>query len=152
MFHQTMFFCSRLHRCVHITPRALLFEAWLALHLGFFFLCAKAFSRIIFSVIFRASNHQLVDKRIKTEMFFKLPNLNSNLALTLGYLNPTLNNSAQETFVWQKLLFCHLPAISSLPLLHIVITSQLKSKINLTFTVFACNIHSKGPLRKHGLF
>ena len=27
-------------------------------------------------------------------MLFKLPNLNSNLALTLGYLNPALNNSA----------------------------------------------------------
>ena len=29
-------------------------------------------------------------------MLFKLSNLNSNLALTLGYLNPTLNNSAQN--------------------------------------------------------
>ena len=27
-------------------------------------------------------------------MLLKLSNLNSNLALTLGYLNPTLNNSA----------------------------------------------------------
>ena len=27
-------------------------------------------------------------------MVFKLPNMNSNLALTLGYLNPALNNSA----------------------------------------------------------
>ena len=27
-------------------------------------------------------------------MLFKLSNLNSNLALTLGYLNPDLNNSA----------------------------------------------------------
>ena len=35
-------------------------------------------------------------KRIKTEMHFKLSNLNSNLALTLGYLNPALNNSAQD--------------------------------------------------------
>ena len=32
---------------------------------------------------------------MKTEMLFKLSNLNSNLALTLGYLNPALNNSAQ---------------------------------------------------------
>ena len=30
---------------------------------GFFFLYSKGFSRIIFSVIFRASNHQLVDKK-----------------------------------------------------------------------------------------
>ena len=28
-----------------------------------YFLCSKAFSQIIFSVIFRASNHQLVDKK-----------------------------------------------------------------------------------------
>ena len=28
-------------------------------------------------------------------MPFNLSNLNSNLALTLGYLNPALNNSAQ---------------------------------------------------------
>ena len=30
-------------------------------------------------------------------MLFKLSNLNSNLALTLGYLNPALNNSVLET-------------------------------------------------------
>ena len=29
-------------------------------------------------------------------MLFKLSNLDSNLTLTLGYLNPALNNSAQE--------------------------------------------------------
>ena len=29
-------------------------------------------------------------------MLFKLSNLNSNLALTVGYLNPVLNNSAQK--------------------------------------------------------
>ena len=43
--------------------RAKLVEGRLALNPGFFFLCSKAFSRIIFSVIFRASNHQLVDKK-----------------------------------------------------------------------------------------
>ena len=32
---------------------------------------------------------------MKTEMLFILSNLNSNLALTLGFLNPALNNSAQ---------------------------------------------------------
>ena len=31
-------------------------------------------------------------------MLFKLSNLNSNLALTLGYLNPAGNNSAQKYF------------------------------------------------------
>ena len=54
---------------------------------------------MIFSVIFRASNHQLVDKRIKTEMLFKLSNVNANLAITLGYLSPALNNLAQKITV-----------------------------------------------------
>ena len=46
-----------------------LFEDRLALNPGlnltlvFFFLCSKAFSRIIFSLIFTAPNHQLVDKK-----------------------------------------------------------------------------------------
>ena len=43
--------------------RAELVEGRLALNPGFFFLCSKAFSGIILSVIFRASNHQLVDKK-----------------------------------------------------------------------------------------
>ena len=30
---------------------------------GFFFLCSKEFSRVIFSVILGASNHHLVDKK-----------------------------------------------------------------------------------------
>ena len=45
---------------------AQLFEGQLALkkfNADFFFLCSKAFSWIIFSVIFRASNHQLVYKK-----------------------------------------------------------------------------------------
>ena len=40
-----------------------LFEGRLALNPGFFFWRSKAFSRAIFSVIFRASKKQLVDKR-----------------------------------------------------------------------------------------
>ena len=43
--------------------RAKLVEGRLALNPGFFFLCSKAFSGIILSVIFRASNHQLVHKK-----------------------------------------------------------------------------------------
>ena len=45
-------------------------------------------------------------------MLFKLSNLNSNLALTLGYLNPALNNSALG-FFW--VLICG-PIWSSLSL------------------------------------
>ena len=72
-----------------------MFKGRLALNPGFFFLWSTAFSLIIFCAIFRASNHQLVDKKNKTEMLFKLSNLNSNHALTMGYLNPALNNSAK---------------------------------------------------------
>ena len=31
-------------------------------------------------------------------MLFKLSNLNSNLAVNLGYINPAANNSAQKYF------------------------------------------------------
>ena len=75
------------HNSVLLT-RAQLFEGRLVLNSGFFSLCSKALSRIISSVIFRASNHQLEDKKNTTEMLSKLSNLNSNFALTLGYLNP----------------------------------------------------------------
>ena len=46
-----------------VLPWAPLFEGRLALNPGFFSLCSKQFSRIIFSVIFGASSRQLVDKR-----------------------------------------------------------------------------------------
>ena len=47
-------------------------------------------------------------------MLFKLSNPNSNLALTLGYLNPALNNSAQVFFNPRASL---VPGVSLLPLL-----------------------------------
>ena len=45
---------------------------------------------------------KLYTKRIKTEMLFKLSNLNSNVVQTMGYLKPALSNSAQvlTTFVF----------------------------------------------------
>ena len=39
-------------------------------NLGFFFFCSKAFSPIIFSILSRASNHQIVGKKNKTEFAF----------------------------------------------------------------------------------
>ena len=36
-------------------------------------------------------------------MLFKLSNVNSNLALTLGYLNPALNNAALTNSDWNFL-------------------------------------------------
>ena len=35
-----------------------------------FLFCSKAFSRIIFSILIRASNHQIVGKKNKTEFAF----------------------------------------------------------------------------------
>ena len=40
-------------------------------NLGFLFFCLKTFFWIIFSLLFRASNHQIVDKKIKTEFAFQ---------------------------------------------------------------------------------
>ena len=53
-----------------------------------------------------------------------------------------------ETFVGHKLVFCHL--ISSLPLPRFEIICDLKSKLYLTFTFFACDTHSNEPLTKQG--
>ena len=39
-------------------------------NLGLFFFGSKAFSRMIFSILFRASNHQIVGKKNKTEFTF----------------------------------------------------------------------------------
>ena len=63
---------------------------------GFFFLLSKALSRIIFFVVFRVSNHQIVGKEIKLNLLFKLSYLNSNLVLTLGYLNLASKNLVQD--------------------------------------------------------
>ena len=47
-------------------------------------------------------------------MLFKLSNLNSNLALTLGYLNPALNNSAQvNSFLTKKIVILKVVSISA---------------------------------------
>ena len=39
-------------------------------NLRFFFFCSKVFSPTIFSILFRASNHQIVGKKNKTEFAF----------------------------------------------------------------------------------
>ena len=81
------------HLLSQVVRRPINANPGLNFNLGFFFFCSKGFSPIIFSILFRASNHQ-IGKRIKLNLLFKLPYLNSNFALTLGYLNPALNNPA----------------------------------------------------------
>ena len=39
-------------------------------NLGFFFFLSKALSQIIFSILFRVSNHQIVGKENETEFAF----------------------------------------------------------------------------------
>ena len=92
-----------------LLPRAHLFEGWLSLNPGLNF-TRVSFSFVQkhflaqFSLIFieyRTMN--LLTKRIKLYvcmyLLYKLSYLNSNFALTLGYLNPALNNPAQISVV-----------------------------------------------------
>ena len=58
----------------------------------FFFFCSDLYFQIMFSFLFRASNHQIIDKRITRHLL-------SNVALTLGYLNPVLNNLTRVLFI-----------------------------------------------------
>ena len=51
----------------------------------------KSFSSDNFSILLKASNHQIADKKNSAEFAFNLQYLNSNFTLTLGYLNPALN-------------------------------------------------------------
>ena len=48
----------------------------------------------------------LLTKCIKLNLLFKLSKLNSNFALTLGYLNPALKNPAQELLKSKQLTTC----------------------------------------------
>ena len=75
---------------------------------GFFFFSSKALSRIIFYILFRVSNHQIVGKENKLDLFFKLSYLSSNFALTLGYLNEALNNPAQSVICFIQQNTCYL--------------------------------------------
>ena len=71
-------------------------------------------------------------------MLFKLSNLNSNLALTLGYLSPALNNSAQNAAV-------------SVILLAIIccwyITTGLSMKVTFKYAAF---ITDRAFINTHG--
>ena len=57
-------------------------------------------------------------------MLFKLANLNSNLALTLGYLNPALNNSA----LYSNLYVCGLKVM---PYKNVVISRTYRLKFGI---------------------
>ena len=68
-------------------------------NLGFFVFCSKAFSRKIFSILFRASSHQIliVDRKNKTEFAFHpfISELKFRTNPGLSYNSP-LNNPARR--------------------------------------------------------
>ena len=49
-----------------------------------FFFSSKELSPLIFYTLFRVSSHQIVGKKIKLNLFYKLSYLSSNFSLTLG--------------------------------------------------------------------
>ena len=63
-------------------------------NLEFFSFCLKALSRIISPFFLQFQVAKMQTKRIYLNFLFKLLFLNSKFALTLGYLNPALNNPA----------------------------------------------------------
>ena len=59
-----------------------------------------ALNQVIFSIPFRASNHQILDKKSKSELSFLTAFISEFKFCTnprLGYLNPALNNPAQKS-------------------------------------------------------
>ena len=76
-------------------------------------------------------------------MRFKLSNLNSNLALTLGYLNPALNNLAQgeKGFLW--VLFSSFIALMCICYLFVFLSIYIFNHSLIHFLVYniPCDIH-----------
>ena len=76
-------------------------------------------------------------------MLFKLSNLNSNLALTLGYLNPALNNSAQGLKITEEKVLPYNDIYKRLDFL--VFSDKVPS--HSTFTdLFLWNVKKPTPL------
>ena len=66
----------------------------------FFISLFKSLLGKIFTILLRTSNNQIASKKIWTEFLLKFSDLKSNFTLTLGYLNPALNNRGQ-VFKWR---------------------------------------------------
>ena len=65
-------------------------------NLDFFTPLFESLFGIISSILYQAYNHQILIKKNYTAFFLKLSDLKSEFTLTLGYLNPALNNPAQS--------------------------------------------------------
>ena len=97
-------FRSSFLRCsAPIETRAQLFEGRLALNPGLnltrvsFSFVQKHFLGQFYVIFIEHRIINLLTKRIKLNLLYKLSYLNSNFALTLGYLNPALDNPAQHS-------------------------------------------------------
>ena len=77
-----------------VFPRPISANPWLKFVLSFFIPLFKSLRRITFSIPLRASNYQILDKKILLIFLLKLSGLKSDFTLTLGYINPTTNNPA----------------------------------------------------------
>ena len=124
-----------------------------------FFSCVQSiFSDNFLMLFLELPIINLQTNRIKTEMLFQLSNLNSNLALTLGYLNPALNNLALES----KRANLHIPFATKCLLVIILIFAHFAfliffhdpqkntSKFSVTY-VLPGNRKNKSPERKTSL-
>ena len=70
-------------------------ELNLNLNPGFFISLFNSLLGKIFPILFRTSNDQIASKKIWSKLPLKLSDLKSNSTLTLGYLNPALENPGQ---------------------------------------------------------
>ena len=95
------------------------------------------------SVYFSIAKFQLLSCNLSLAMIWQMTHTHK-----LPKLCSATFKHPGETFVGHKLVFCHL--ISSLPLPRFEIICDLKSKLYLTFTFFACDTHSNEPLTKQG--
>ena len=68
---------------------------WLHFNPGFFIPSFKSILGIIFYIAFRASSHLILDRKNSIEFFIKAFRSEISFKLTIGYLNPALNNLAQ---------------------------------------------------------
>ena len=124
-----------------------MFEGRLALNPGLnltrvsFSFVQKNFSVNFLCYFEKHSIINLLTKRIEVNLLFKLSYLNSNFALTLGYLNPALNDPAQS-------LNCH----SDFDLLEVKVYKLIKKKsystANLESKFRNCNLLTKGNKTK----
>ena len=77
-------------------------------------------------------------------MLFKLSNLNSNLALTPGYLNPALNNSAQLVIIKN---FLPQDQLSMRVILHLTLTRITSVIKNHSLGKWSLKLPSTSPFR-----